>query len=60
MLTRESVIGSLEDSFNKIDDEISDLSIYCDKHDLGSRPEADACPCQAKLYWMLDHLDESI
>lgn len=60
MPTRQSVIRSLEDSIEKIIERIGELSILCDKHDLGSHPEADACPCQAELYWKLDRLDESI
>lgn len=60
MRTRQSVIRALEDSIERITERIGELSISCDKHNLQSHPEADACPCQAKLYWKLDRLDESV
>src|SRR4051812_40828879 len=59
MLGRQRIIKSLETSVKETLDKIDELS-KCEKHDLRSHPEADACPCQAELYWKLDLLDESI
>jgi len=60
MFPRKLIIQSLEASISKTIEKIEELTTACQKHDLRSRPEADACPCQAELYWKLDRLDESI
>ena len=60
MPARQKVIQSLETSIKETSDKIDELSILCEKHNPTSHPEADACPCQAELYWKLDVLDESI
>lgn len=60
MWPRSAVIKQLQQSIFKVDDEIDRLSEPCKKHDLANHPEADACPCVAKLFWQRDRLDESI
>ena len=60
MYPKDKIIQHLQTSIFQAHDDIERLSTSCDQHDLASRPAADACPCQAKLYWQLDRLDESI
>jgi hypothetical protein len=59
MLTR-FILPRLEASIAKTSDRISHLAVYCKRHEEYEDPEADACPCQVRLYWKLDRLDESI
>ena len=60
MPVRERIIQLLETSIKETIDKIEELTILCEKHDLRDHPEADACPCQAELFWKLDVLDESV
>lgn len=60
MYLKNQVIKHLTDSIDETYQKIGKLSKRCNKHNLVNHPEADACPCQVKLYWQLDRLDESI
>ena len=39
---------------------LSECEKQCEIHDLRDHPDADACPCQVKLIWESQRLDESI
>lgn len=57
---RTYIIGRLERRIDATTEKIGELTTSCQKHDMSRYPEADACPCQAKEYWNLDRLDESV
>lgn len=60
MWCRKASVTMLEKSISQTSDRVQDLTTSCRKHDLSQHPTADACPCQVKLIWELDRLDESI
>lgn len=55
----DTIIRHLEARIPRKLEKIEQL-ISCPKHHAGMPYDADACPCQAKEFWRLDHLDESV
>lgn len=54
------IVRRLETSIIKTNNKVDRLSEHCPKHNIDDHSHADACPCQAELFWKLDRLDESI